>query len=1583
MTATTVLQSLYETYGQANRFYYEDLVQIRDGLQRVTSDEITSAADGRQFLALLRKFREAVAEIDKLHGDNYPNLLNSLLSVGEDGLYSDDLRFIFELIQNVDDCSFPNAEECRLDMKFDINSGRIILTYNEVGFTPFNVFAITGIAERAKNLSASRTEIGEKGIGFKSVFGVAEKVLIRSGWFSFELHREDFTIPVESYADDNCCGGTQMTLYVPGKAKAIYDQIKRKYCRKDALFSRNPILFLNKLTSLKMYYDSWRSMEFHVSRTAPPENHAGIRTEPDVAVSVHLHDYENGREVNVTEKIICTRYTYHVTYSGEAYRSRYPKADGEYGRDGKKMLLQAVMPNVEHLRDVGAGSLYSFLPTQLKLTVPVACHAPFKLAASREFVDPQNKNLWFDETSRYLSELMDHAYSDWCKTVGEHIIEYLPRMGESLFRENNGKEKCLSEKECFLGDHYLRLPLFKTVDGGFRPSSDIFCFAPEENIAEPEQVCRWMGFGKAIFIPPTPVPVGQFGIDVKHRICAQLFRKALADGAITKEVLTYLDSVGYEYPEKDIPNQGQLTLMPGQIEAILRHGRLGRLFQKLACDCIRQNKPLRFTVSGAALCQLSSVLDTDFDIGDAPKQAAKYMAFCGGKCLFLDIDEDGYLPCGNAIVLSARNALSSFAEFCHEMDPSDTFAIRIRLREASEKLNQYTENGSGSAVDYLRELRNIRLSVRDSIGVQGYRNYIDLILRSGTDRGRFIQELLQNADDCEYPQGVKPQFVLKRQSSVIIAKYNEAGFTRANIRSITAIGESTKNKLLNSDFQSIGEKGVGFKTIFAIASEVRIHSGDYCFALTDREPTIPKPTKSTGAATGTRMEIVLKDNSAFPACTDKSILELCLCLRKLRELEIDGHKVTIEDIGSQRIITIDKRRHTFTKYVHNFTVDDEKALAERENGTHRISRQQQIICFVPGRNEPSEYCLYAGLPTKHKINIPLVIDAPFALTTSREQIETDCASWNDIVRREMYAAILSVMDVRKAEDRWEVLRFARFVPRFEGSNRVYRNGISDSVYLTSYPFLNDLRSSKILPTYHPGVFAAPGDKTAYRYPGAVATLLKRFSVGDIDPASVIDVPDTDSEAAQKKNATLSATLNALECQFADFETVYPVIEQYAEDFIHDADFRTKLYEYLQGNTPGEYLERLKQFAIIPVFGKAPGKTQYVRWEDDKIFVKKGVSVSGQDYYVLNEKLLPKSSCENMLGDNINEMNDDWERARYNKKLREVIRGTDVDAIYLYLINEFRSGAFARNGSRDVLLGMKEYIPLKNQLGEIVDTELFLCSQPAGHFPVRMIQQITIHEECAGFAQFVGYQNLRSIHYEDVGYHEELSADDVKALLDDDFFTNADELLRGFYRDGYLSDELLHKYELDYLATSRGTEDEQMYDFPESPVSDWTQLRKHIDKLWEDPGEIISEKELRTIHKVRKKDCHTFYLDSEETRRAAFNRYTPEGAPTRCFCQMCKRVKPHGLIEVNNIEIEPKYYFPQLRISLCLECSKRFKNLRINSDIRNSYLKAIDSAVILDQGKVDIPIGKEETLTFTAKHLAEIQEILRRQPVHNI
>lgn len=1589
----TTLQALYETFGAANYRKLDDdqKDQLWYALQDILPEEVSSAEDGKKFLQLLYTFRKATTPNYKWIGDNYSKLQNSMLSVGEDGLYSDSLRFLFELIQNVDDCDFSDPEDCRLDMKFNFNANTIILTYNEAGFTPFNVFAITGIAVEAKNILDGKNEIGEKGIGFKSVFGVVDKVFIRSGWFSFELHKENFTIPVERYEGDGYVPGTIMTLFPSGKAQDIYGQIRERYCKKDAkdaLFGKNPILFLNKLTSLKMYNDVWRSMEFRVSGK-PPRKLKGIHRD-DVTISIDLHDHDSSRgDANEKKEITCTRYVYPVTYSYEACKSRYGD-NTEVGKknNGKSMYLQVMFPHLEHIKDVGNGSLYSFLPTQLGLNVPVLCHVPFKLDASREFVDPQGHKLWFKESVKYFSDVMDYAYQDWCRIVRSDIVQYLPGQYESMVADNNGKEQCLSERKELSGRHFLELPIFPTLSGEYVAADDIFCFSPDDKIEDSQRVYELMGYSKELFLPPAGFNnMHKYGIAVEKNICNTIFDKALRNEVMTGKALDYLDEVSYEQFEKHFPTNESLSFSIRQIEELMRHEKLAQLLRKISVEYVKNKKRPRFHVTGAELFHATEVLYSDFKLSDTPEAVEWYMKLrdVNLKCVRANISDNQFLVCHNAVVLSDKNPLSSFAAFCFEIDRNDIFSIRIKLKEAYANLDKLTNDNSGSASDYLRVLRNNRSLVKDSLGDNGYRRYIKLIHDSGTDdKKRFIQELLQNADDCTYPADVKPTLNLSRKGNTLITEYNEVGFTRSNIRSITAIGESTKNKLLNRDFNPIGEKGIGFKTIFAVASEVKISSGDYHFSLTDDEPTIPRPIKLREHIFGTKMEITLKDKTAAVPFDEKSILELCLCLRKLRQLEIDGHSVDIADTekDDRRIITIDNKRHSFKKFVRKFEVDDEMALAEKANGRRNVSTTKEIVCYVPERNEFQTPFLYVGLPTRHKVQIPIIIDAPFELTTSREEIKTDLA-WNNIIRKEMYHAIIYVLDSLKAEERIRILRFARARYERRGSEGVRVNEITDCEYLNQYDYFSCLRSSRIMPTYDASVFAAMDSGNVYRYPDVATFVFDALSPNefeDVRPELVIDTrADNISKDLWER---IDSVLNALGCQEAAFSSVFPVLKKHAERLIVKPDFQTKFYEYFQREMPEEYKVQLRQLKIIPVYG-LDGGNEYISWRNDSIFVKSGAVSSDSNYYVLNEELLPKSYCERMLGVNINEMNAEWEHMRYNKKLNEELASNDLEKAYSFLLQEFEKGSFNKNDSGNTLrlLAMEKKIPLKNQLNQITTSPLFSCGRPEGYFQTDMLKEIMLHKECVKFAEYLGSEELSGIYYKDILYDDVLTRDEIEELQDEDgYFHNSDEILRGFYNKGLLPDELLTEYDLEYIGMVRHSDDGESYVFPESRVVNRDTLAEHIREKYEKPIKIVSVDKMTPVKKgqVQGQTGEPFDLDMDGARKGILNIYSPEGVYGRCFCQMCQSVKPEKWIEVNNIQTKPKFFFPQLRISLCLECSKKFESMRENNSKRTKFIEEIEAADVSDFGKVDIPIG-DEKITFTGKHLAEIQEIFKLFP----
>ncbi|XP_016651084.1 PREDICTED: uncharacterized protein LOC103338121 [Prunus mume] len=98
----------------------------------------------------------------------------------------------------------------------------------------------------------------------------------------------------------------------------------------------------------------------------------------------------------------------------------------------------------------------------------------------------------------------------------------------------------------------------------------------------------------------------------------------------------------------------------------------------------------------------------------------------------------------------------------------------------------------------------------------------------------FLMELIQNAEDNEYVEGVDPslEFVITSRDitatgapATLLVFNNEKGFSPENIESICGIGRSTKKGNRNRGY--IGEKGIGFKSVFLITAHPYVFSNGY------------------------------------------------------------------------------------------------------------------------------------------------------------------------------------------------------------------------------------------------------------------------------------------------------------------------------------------------------------------------------------------------------------------------------------------------------------------------------------------------------------------------------------------------------------------------------------------------------------------------------------------------------------------------------------------------------------------------------------------------------------------------------------
>ncbi|CAG9991795.1 unnamed protein product [Clonostachys byssicola] len=105
--------------------------------------------------------------------------LDKSLSIISEELYQNSSRFLMEILQNADDCSYDDPTPT---MELTYRNGRLRIDYNEVGFTRHDVEALCSISSTKLK---SMNQTGEKGIGFKSVFKMSRHAQVLSGHYSF------------------------------------------------------------------------------------------------------------------------------------------------------------------------------------------------------------------------------------------------------------------------------------------------------------------------------------------------------------------------------------------------------------------------------------------------------------------------------------------------------------------------------------------------------------------------------------------------------------------------------------------------------------------------------------------------------------------------------------------------------------------------------------------------------------------------------------------------------------------------------------------------------------------------------------------------------------------------------------------------------------------------------------------------------------------------------------------------------------------------------------------------------------------------------------------------------------------------------------------------------------------------------------------------------------------------------------------------------------------------------------------------------------------------------------------------------
>ncbi|KAK3642797.1 hypothetical protein LTR56_010623 [Elasticomyces elasticus] len=284
----------------------------------------------------------------------------------------------------------------------------------------------------------------------------------------------------------------------------------------------------------------------------------------------------------------------------------------------------------------------------------------------------------------------------------------------------------------------------------------------------------------------------------------------------------------------------------------------------------------------------------------------------------------------------------------------------------------------------------------------------------------FILELIQNADDNKYHAGTTPQLTMVyHEAGYLWIGCNEIGFSVENVRAICRINRSTKKVLTGSKKGYIGEKGIGFKSVFTVADQVWIKSGALSFMFDSTKPLgmvaplwteLPQPQ-------------LIQDQTVIclqiPLATDrdmvmKSLLELkpelLVFLRQLRSIRVEvrntnnslsfGNSISRSDsqVEGVRLTTINhtNRVPTSTVKAENLLVF-EQAVSRMPLDEKRLGVTETEVLMAFPVNEKLEAVIesqdtFAFLPIC-SYGLPFLLQGDFILTGGREAVKHQ-RPWN-------------------------------------------------------------------------------------------------------------------------------------------------------------------------------------------------------------------------------------------------------------------------------------------------------------------------------------------------------------------------------------------------------------------------------------------------------------------------------------------------------------------------------------------------------------------------------------------------------------
>ncbi|XP_028332404.1 uncharacterized protein LOC114481634 isoform X2 [Gouania willdenowi] len=359
----------------------------------------------------------------------------------------------------------------------------------------------------------------------------------------------------------------------------------------------------------------------------------------------------------------------------------------------------------------------------------------------------------------------------------------------------------------------------------------------------------------------------------------------------------------------------------------------------------------------------------------------------------------------------------------------------------------------------------------------------------------FVLELIQNADDNSYPveADTTPALAFVVEKDCITILNNETGFQENNIRAICDVGRSTKGK---HQYGYIGQKGIGFKSVFKVTDCPEIHSNGFHlrfdrtsgpmgyilphWAEDDRPLNAPVDAIRLNGWT-TKISLPLRSESHQTRNLFHDVHpSLLLFLHRLRS-------ITIYSQSEKRLITMTRKdcHHNVLEVEHTDGVERwlvVKSTLQPKKIKEDIEATEIALAFKLSRettgseilHQPEKQPVFAYLPLR-SFGLRFIIQADFDIPSSREDVDRD-SSWNQWLRSEIPQLFLQAMDVYTDHPEFQGLKalsqFLFFIP--------LPDEVMDFFKPVAWQIVQLLKGKAFLPTL------GSGDQIVYKLPSQVA-----------------------------------------------------------------------------------------------------------------------------------------------------------------------------------------------------------------------------------------------------------------------------------------------------------------------------------------------------------------------------------------------------------------------------------------------------------------------------------------------------------------